>query len=157
MPRNRVVVLCAALVAASCGSSSTPAAPSSNVTPADGTIRLAIGQSTQVAVGLNDPPKSSVDPGFTLAEGWEDYRFRVVRVTASEPGTALLRVVSDAATDDSPTRWKVRNTTCCSWIWQSVHQVMVTVPVPTDFEVELIIPVSGPAQTFTVSTSRVDE
>jgi hypothetical protein len=46
---------------------------------------------------LNDPNK-----GVDASEGWEDYRFRVVHVMASEPGKAIVQVFSDAETDARP-------------------------------------------------------
>ncbi len=154
-----LIVCCLALTAAACESPVIPSSPSSSpdVAAANGSIGIPIGQSARVTVGLNDLTRFSVDPRFE-AEGWADYRFRVVNVMASEPGTVILRVVSDEETDARPAGWRVRNITCCSsWSWQSIHQVTLTIPAAGNLEVELRIPVNGPAETFTVSTSRVDQ
>lgn len=150
MPWKRLIVFCLALLFAACGSSSTPSSPAGSPPTAD--LRIPVGQSIQVTVGLNEP--------VTSVPEWEDYRARVVQVTAAEPQTALVRVVSATETDARPARWRILNaailhTACCTFSWQSIHQVTVTISQPVVLQVELIIPVEGPAETFTVTTSRV--
>ena len=152
-----LIVFCLALVTAACESPVTPvvSSPVSSppAVPVDPTVRIPIGQSVQVTVGLNDPIESPDPLGLS---GWPDYRRRVVYVTVSEPMTAILRVVSDTETDSRIAAWRLMNWTCCGVTAQSVHQLKLTIPGPTTLGVELIIPVNGPAETFTVSASRVD-
>ena len=147
------IVFSLALVTAACESPVTPIVSQPTSTAVDPTIRIPIGQSTQVTVGLTDSIQSPDPLGLS---GWPDYRSRVVYVTAGEPMTAIVRVVSDTETDARIAAWRILNWTCCSLTWQSVHQVKITIPGPIILAVELIIPVNGPAETFTVSASRVD-
>jgi hypothetical protein len=157
MSWNWLIALCLAFVTAACESPLHPVASSTvsspPAVPVDPTLRIPIGQSAQVTVGLSDPIQSP-DP-FGL-EGWPDYRSRLVYVTAGESMTAILRVVSDTETDSRIASWRLLNWTCCSVTAQSVHQLKLAIPGPTILGIELIIPVNGPAETFTVSTSRVD-
>ena len=125
---------------------------SPTATTVDPGIRIPIGQPAQVTVGLNDPITTAGDP----LDGWTPYRFRAVHVIASEPMKAIVRVVSDTEADSRAAAWQVLNPSCCLWRWQSIHQVTVTVPAPADLVVELGIPVNGLAETFTVSSWRVD-
>ena len=99
-----LIVFCLALVTAACESPVTPVVPlPTAAAPVDTAIRIPIGQSVQVTVGL-DADVASPDPlGLT---GFEDYRYELVHVMFSEPMTAIVRVVSDGETDARHAAWR---------------------------------------------------
>ena len=150
MPWRWFIVVSMALVVACESPVSPPGLLVPAVPPVDTSIRVPIGGSAQVTVGL-DTPVTDVE---TL-DGFVPYRLQLVHVIASEPMKAIVRVVSDTETDARPADWRILNR-CCSLSWQSIHQVVVTFPAATDLMVALVIPERGPAETFTVSTWRVD-
>ena len=151
---SKWLIVCLALVTAACESPVTPVAPLPTAAdPVDTAIRVPIGQSVQVTVGLNGALRSPDPVGLT---GLADYRYELVHVMFSEPMTAIVRVVSDQETDARHAEWRVLNWPCCTLKWQSIHQVVVTTAAPTDLVLELYIPVNGPAETFTISASRVE-
>ena len=98
-------------------------------------VRIPVGQSVRVTVRPDD-----------VLDLWEEYRIRVVRITADRNMRVGLRVVPDG---NFSATYFVRGAGCC-------NQGAVDIAGGTELEVEIRIPSDTLiAQTFTVITSDV--